>query len=402
MRRATTTTATAALLAVALTACAGGGPDVESDPEAALREAIAALGDYDGIELIASIDADEDALVAAAEGDLDGDDVRLLLDSEVVLRGVAADDDDEGQGQAEVVVALGGETVAELRAVDDQAVYVRLDPDAAAEALDDPDLRADLEDAISTLDDVGLGDVATTVRDGEWIRLTGLQQLADATGAEEPSEEEAADLRARLVGSLQRFLDEDVEVTYVGEEDPGERVTATTTASALAELLEEVTTAAGDLGGLAGDDLGFDPDEVGDDPVTVDVWLDRGRLSQVGVDLANLAEDGDGAPEGTFLLVRVEEFGGSVDAPSEATEVDLLQVFGQLLGGGFGGAPGGDGADGAAPDLDAEAPEADATDGDPLGGGCIPQEEIDAVTGGDPAAEAEVDAAVDAGLLEIC
>jgi hypothetical protein len=398
MRRATTTTATAALVAVTLSACGGGGPDVESDPEAALRDAVEALGDYDGIELIASIDADEDAMVAAADGDLDDDDVRLLLDSEVVLRAVVGDGEDE-QGRGEVLVDLGGETVAELRAVDEEAVYVRLDPDAAAEALDDPDLRASLEDAISTVDEFGLGDLATTIRDGEWVRLTGLQQFAEATGAEEPTEEEAADLRSRLVGSLQRFLDEDVEVTYVGEEDPGERVTATTTTSALAGLLEEVSAAAGDLGGLAGEDLGFDPDEVGDDPVAVDVWLDRGRLSQVGFDLASLAEDGDGAPEGTFLLVRVEEFSGSVDAPSEATEVDLLQVFGQLLGGGLGGATGTDG--GAAPGVDADAPEGEA-EGDPLGGGCIPQDEIDAVTAGDPAAEAEVEAAVDAGLLEIC
>jgi hypothetical protein len=398
MRRTSTTTAAAALLAVTLTACGGGGPDVESDPEAAVREAIEALGDYEGIELIASIDADEDALVASAEGDLDEDDVRLLLDSEVVVRAVVADDEG-GSGQAEVIVDLGGETVAELRAVDEEAIYVRLDPDAAAEALDDPDLRASLDDAISSVDEFGLGDLATTIRDGEWVRLTGLQQFAEATGAEEPTEEEAADLRSRLVGSLQRFLDEDVEVTYVGEEDAGERVTATTTASALAELLEEVTSAAGDLGGLAGEDLGFDPDEVGDDPVAVDVWLDRGRLSQVGFDLASLAEDGDGAPEGTFLLVRVEEFGGTVDAPSEATEVDLMQVFGQLLEGGLSGAPG---TDGAAPGVDADAPDAGEAEGDPLGGGCIPQDEIDAVTAGDPAAEAEVEAAVDAGLLEIC
>jgi hypothetical protein len=395
MRRSSTTTATAALLAVTLTACGGGGPDVESDPEGALRDAVAALGDYDGIELIASIDADEDALVAAAEGDLDDDGVRLLLDSEVVLRAVVGDGEDE-QGQGEVIVDLGGETVAELRAVDEDAVFVRLDPDAAAEALDDPDLRASLEDAISTVDEFGLGDLATTIRDGEWVRLTGLQQLADASGAEEPTEEEAADLRSRLVGSLQRFLDEDVEVTYVGEEDPGERVTATTTTSALAGLLEEVTTAAGDLGGLAGEDLGFDPDEVGDDPVAVDVWLDGGRLSQVGFDLSRLGEDDDGAPEGTFLLVRIEEFSGSIEAPDAATDVDLLQVFGQLLEGGLGGAPGAD----AGPD--AGAPDAGEADGDPLGGGCIPQDEIDAVTGGDPAAEAEIEAAVDAGLLEIC
>jgi hypothetical protein len=399
MRRTSTTTAAAALLAVTLTACGGGGPDVESDPEAAVREAIEALGDYEGIELIASIDADEDALVASAEGDLGEDDVRLLLGSEVVVRAVVADDEG-GSGQAEVIVDLGGETVAELRAVDEEAIYVRLDPDAAAEALDDPDLRASLDDAISSVDEFGLGDLATTIRDGEWVRLTGLQQFAEATGAEEPTEEEAADLRSRLVGSLQRFLDEDVEVTYVGEEDAGERVTATTTASALAELLEEVTSAAGDLGGLAGEDLGFDPDEVGDDPVAVDVWLDRGRLSQVGFDLASLAEQGEGAPEGTFLLVGVEEFSGSVDAPSEATDVDLLQVFGQLLGGAPGGGGGAPGGGGDAPDAD--APDAGETDGEPLGGGCIPQDEIDAVTGGDPEAEAEIEAAVDAGLIEIC
>jgi hypothetical protein len=394
MRCLRTTIATT-LVAVTLAGCGGGGADVEGDPEGALAEAFEALAEYDGIELIVGVDGDEDALATAAEGDLDDDDLQLLLESRIVLR---ATGQDAADAQGEVIVELRGEPVAELRFVPDQQLFVRLDADAAADAVGDADLAETLEDAVSTAEELGLGDLAAAVRSGAWIQLTGMDRFAEASGADtdEPSEAEAADVRQRLAGSLQRFLDQDVQVTYQGEEDAGERVTATTTRADLARLLEEVTSVAGDLGGLAGEELELDPDEVGDDPVELDLWLDRGRLSQVGFDLSNLAEDDEGAPEGTYLLVRVEEFGGSVDAPDEATEVDLLAVFGQLLGGGLGGAPGPDGGAATGDGVDEAEP------GDPLGGGCIPQDELDTLTGGDPEAEAEVAAAIDAGLIEVC
>jgi hypothetical protein len=394
--RCSRATTLATLVAVTLAGCDGGGTAVESDPAGALAEAVEALGEYDGIELIVGLDGDEDVLATAAESDLD-DDIQLLLGSRIVLRATGRDAAD---AEGEVIVELRGGPVAELRSLPGGQLFVRLDPEAAADAVGDADLAETLEDAVGTAEELGLGDLAAAVRSGAWIHLTGLDGFADATGAgtDGPAEAEATDVRRRLTRSLQRFLDQDVQVSHRGEEDAGERLTATTTRADLARLLGEVTSVVGDLGGLAGEALELDPDEVGDDPVELDVWLDRGRLSQVGFDLSNLAEDGEGAPEGTYLAVRVEEFDGTVDAPDAATDIDLRAILGQLLGGGLGGAPGA-GADGRA----ATADGADQTDlGDPLGGGCIPPDELDTLTGGDPEAEAEVDAAIDAGLVAVC
>jgi hypothetical protein len=408
--RSSTSAVTAALLAGSLAACSGGGPDVEQDPEAALEEAVGALADYDGIELVLGIDGDRDA-IAATDDDLDETQIDLILDSTVVIRAAG---DSEEDAQAEVLVDLAGERAFELRFLPEQQLFVRLDLDAVGRAVDDPSLVEQLDDATSAAEEFGLADLAGAVRAGEWVQLTGIEQLTEFAGgasgdtdgaSEEPTEEEVEDVRERLVAALQRFLERDVDVTYVGEDEVGERVTATTTQAALASLTEELSTIASDLSGVDGDQLGLDDaaPEGGDEPVEVDLWIDDGRLSQVGFDLGAVADDGESAPEGTFIVARIAEFDGSVGAPEESTEIDLFAIFGSLFGGGLPGLDGaapGDGAlgDGAADDA---APDDGAAEG-PLGGGCIPQAQLDELTGGDEAAEAEIQEAIDAGLIEVC
>jgi hypothetical protein len=51
-----------AVIALALTgvACDRGGTSVEDDPEQALREALEELADYEGIELLVQLSADDD------------------------------------------------------------------------------------------------------------------------------------------------------------------------------------------------------------------------------------------------------------------------------------------------------------------------------------------------------
>lgn len=392
------------LLATGLTACGGGGADVESDPKQALADAIEALGEYDGVEMLFSIDGDREALALAADGELDHETTELLLESTVLVRAAG---EDEADAQGEIVVSLRGQDSVEMRILPEERFFLRVDLDAIGEAIGEADLAADLDELVAAAEQFGLGEVAEVVRAGGWIELLGADQLTEMAGmpggTEEPSEEEIEDVRDQLVTTMQRFLDEDVEVEHMGDESAGERVRATTTEADLADLFDEVTTMLGDLGGIDAEALGGLPETSGsDDPVHIDFWLDGGELSQVGFDLGQLGDDG--APEGTYILVAIEEFTGSVEAPDDATQVDLMEVLGGLFGGpgGFTGME-----DGMEPGLEGEFDEGEFDEGDlegedPLGGECVPQEEIDELTGGDPELEAEFDMLLEMGVLEVC
>jgi hypothetical protein len=387
------------LLTTGLTACGtgDGGTAVEDDPKTALSEAVEALGDDDGIELTFAVDGDRDAIVAASDGEVTAEDADLVLDSSMVLRAAG---EDENDAQAEFVVNVGGADVVEVRIVPEQRFFARVDLDAIGDVVDDPGFAEGVDEAVAQAEAFGLGELATAVRSGDWIELKGVEQLtefAEGMSGEQPQEEELTeedveDVRARIVDALQRFLDEDVDVAYVGEESAGQRVTATTTQADLTGLFDEIAAVASDLGGVDPETLGADVPEASDDPVELDFWIADGRLSQVGFDLAQTDDSGD-MPEGTYMLAAVAEFDGSVEAPAEATEIDLFAIVGNVLGGAMGGdLGGGSGAD-------------DGTDGtgegDPLAQ-CFTEEELDEMTGGDEAARAELDAAIELGVIEVC
>lgn len=390
------------LLTTGLTACGnGGGTDVQEDPKTALSEAVEALGDYDGIELTFALDGDRDAIIAASDGEADAEDAELILDSSMVLRAAGESEDD---AQAEFVVNLGGADVVEMRVLPEQRLFVRVDLDAIGDVVDDPGFAEGVDEAFGQAEAFGLGEFATAVRSGDWIELKGIEQLTEfAEGMsgeqqqeEEITEEDVEDVRARIVDALQRFLDEDVALTYVGEESAGERVTATTTQADLLALFEEIATLASDLGGVDPEMLGADVPEAGDEPVELDFWIADGRLSQVGFDLAQADDSGD-MPEGTYMLAAIAEFTGSVEAPAEATEIDLFAIMGQFLG----GAMGGDLEGGFGMDEGTEGTEGTG-EGDPLGGECFTEEELDEMAGGDEAVRAELETAIELGVIEVC
>jgi hypothetical protein len=394
------------LLVTGATACAGDTTDANDDPRTALTEAIEALEDYDGIELGFGIDGDRDAIMAADE-EIDENTADLVLNSSVIVRAAG---EDESDAQAEVLVNLDEQQVLEVRVLPEQRFYVRVDLDAVATALDDPAIADGLDEAVGMAEMFGLGELATAVRAGDWVQLTGIEQLAEfASGAsgggdeDQPTEEEVEDVRERVVASLQRFVAEDVELTHVGEESAGERITATTTEGDLAGLFEEIATIASDVSGVDPADVGAEvpADADSDTPIDIDFWIDGGELSQIGFDLSQ-AEGEDALPEGTYLLVTIEEFTGSVDAPEESTEIDLFAIMGNLFGGGFGeGDLEGDGFEGEG--LEDEGLEDGAGDeGELPGGECIPQEQLDELFGGDEEAQAEIDAAIEEGFIEVC
>ena len=411
MRRHLAALGAATILAGSLAACSSDGgteADVESDPGAALQEAVSALGDFTGVELTMTIDGDASAL---AEDIGDEDDAQLLLDSALVLR---ARGESEADAQVQFVVDLGGTEVADIRFLPEQQLFFRVDLDAIGEVVDDPNFEQGLDEAVSGAEMFGAGDLATAVVNGDWVQLTGLEQFIEMAGnmagveQEEPSEEEVEDLQQQIVGALEDFLDEDVQVEYVGSEDAGERVRATTDGAALQELTEEITAIASEAGGV--DTPPIENGEIpADEEITVDAWIADGRLTQIGFDLGSVE---DGAPEGTSLLIAIDDFDGDVEAPEAATEFDLFGLLGSAMGGmggDLGEMPTDDGAtdDGAVDDSsvdDGAAEDGAAEDGagDPLGGECLTQEQLDDLVAQGAGTEEELQQAIDAGVLQVC
>jgi hypothetical protein len=397
-------------LTLAAVACDVGGAGVEDDPEGALRDALEELADYDGIELLVQLSADEATRAQMLrEGDLSEEDVELLLTASLLLQASGGDDED---GAAAFVLTVDDSAVAELRVLPDMELYLRLDLDRALDLVDDPEARQDVDELVAQAELIGLRDVAEAARRGEWIRVTGLEQLLNLFGATPPQaddvdEDEADELAEELSQAAVRFLDDDVEVTYVGSDDAGERVRATTSGAALRRFLEDVDRIVASSDTLAGanpqDLTGGFADIPDDAVVSLDAWISGGRLTQIAVDLSGFDEEGE--IEGELLLVvGIAEFTGSVDAPDDAVDVDLFGLIGGFMGG-FGGP--GMGAVEEDPFGD-DAFEDDAFDEGAFDEGafediCLSEEELDAMRSFlEPDQQAELDEAIEAGFIEVC
>lgn len=345
----------ALLLVAALLLGACGGGDVSDDPAAALREAVEALGDYEGLELRLQVRADDTARNALRDDGVEQSELDLVLNSSLRLRVTG----EEESSAVEVTAVLSGSEVLSLRFIDEDDLYLRLDFPALINALDDPLLREEAEELLEFAQFFGLEDVADAARTGRWLRVSGLQQLTDFLDAfdespapSEPSEADLEALAAELVESTVRFLDDDVTVTFVAEEAVGDRVRVSTTGPALERLLGDVVRSLGSLDlldGVSPDELlaeiSEDMRDVG--TVSVDAWLSGGRLVQIGLDANELADDtltGEPLAGELLLLIGIDEFQGEIEAPSDATELNLFSLLGGFAGGfdPFGADPFGD------------------------------------------------------------
>lgn len=358
MRRHTTRLwATLLVLVLTLGLAACDGESVEDDPRGALREAVMAFRDYGGIELTIGAQLDEAAQASARdEGDFTEQELALLTDSTLTVRGVEGEDD--AQGQSEFVVVVGDETVLTVRALADYELYALIDLPAIerlAESLDAGDgFQQSIAEFEQTAGLFGLGQVASAAREADWIRVAGIQQMVEMSeqeqsGGDEELDEADLEALAREVGErLLDFLeDEDVAVEHVGSEDVGERVRITATGEQLRELaldlLEPFDEVAGDAADATGTGMGTDelraeleegiPDDL---RVSLDAWIDDGELSQVAVDvfeLARAAETEEDVPDGEFLIaIGIAEFAGPVEAPDAEVTFDVFEIFGTMLG----------------------------------------------------------------------
>lgn len=351
--------ATAGLLVTACGGSGGGSLDVEQDPAKALSTAVQGISSSDGIEAVLSLDADADdiAALAADGGDELPDGVaELITNSNLRFRGKGTGTD----AQFEMALVLDGDEAFEMRVIGEE-IYVRADVEGLIERFDTTGTGlAEMQQGLAQMQGMGMDFLQPAV-EGEWLHLTGAQQVMEMmqgfAGGQMPDEAEVEKVGAEIEARLQTFFSNEVDVEYVGSEDAGERVRATATGDELLDLGDEIFALMGPLAaGFAG---GQDPAmamdqlraEVGADAakftLPIDMWIDGDRLSRVGFDViafASLNEELMGAdaepPAGLdklAIIVDLNEFGGGVDAPDGAVEVNLFELFGQFAGG-LGGA----------------------------------------------------------------
>jgi hypothetical protein len=358
--RRTLTLFAAAVLAFTAVACAD--QDVEEDPRSALRDAVMAFRDYSGIELTIGAELDEAAQASArSEGDFSEEQLALLTDSSLTVRGVEGDGDEDGQ--SEFVLVVGDETVLTVRALADYELYALIDLPAIERVADTLDAEGDFRQSVAEFEQMagmfGLGQVMSAARDAEWVRVSGLQQMVEMAEEETADEDQPdeADLEAlaREIGErLLDFLeDDDVQVAHMGSDDTGERVRITATGVQLRELAVDLVESLDDVAGVDPTGLGMQAPEVraeledaipDDVEISMHAWIDGGELSQVAVDVFDLARaaDADDVPDGEFLIaVAISEFGGPIEAPDTDVTFDVFEIFGAMMGdlGGLGGDP---------------------------------------------------------------
>jgi hypothetical protein len=418
----------AALLLVLVTACGGNETDeVAEDPQGALRDAVEAVGEWEGIALELRIEADEAGQQALlAEGEMTQEDLDLLLAGRVFA--TIANLDDPETSSFETRVVLDGNDVLELRVTEDERFFVRADLQAIGDASDDEITQEDIDELVGMAEMMGVGEAAQALAGSEWLELTGIEQLMALAGAQQDDAEQPDEAAAeRIAARTSAFVQEDVTVASVDSDDIGERVRATTDGASLRRFLDDVSAELDD-GGLidqaGGGELTSDlPDDA---VVSVDAWIEGGELRQIAIDLASLDEEMELDGE-VWLLVAMEEFTGSVAEPDDATTLDVFSLVGAFFGGGFGGGFEDDGFDDGVDDggvedeltveedlFDESTEEGfgeddgfdEGTDdgvGDEGATECITQEELDEMEQflGEEGL-AEIQNLIDVGVLEVC
>jgi hypothetical protein len=331
--------------ALLLAACGGdSGPDPAQDPKGALINAVKALGDS-GVTVGLSINSTPEDISLLSEGDMAPDQAQKLLDSSLTISTNGETEPENQQFELAANVA-GLENAVELKIVA-EVLYVRL---AVRELAAEFGADTSQLDAIAAQAPPGFEFLGPAI-EGQWLSMTGFSELAEQFGGlagtseeQAASEEEARQFADRVAEILQQSS----TVTNEGSDDTGEHLVATI---AIRDFYERVVDALGAFGGLADASLGQlpPPSEVPDQDISLDAWVDGGRLVQLEFDVTQLGDLPDSDfPEGvdTFALrLTFEEFGGDIEIPADTTPVDLTALMQGLMGGLGGGIPEGTGGD---------------------------------------------------------
>ncbi|MEU3660250.1 hypothetical protein AB0E77_10865 [Streptomyces sp. NPDC032940] len=218
--------------------------------------------------------------------------------------------------------------LVEYRLIGDYA-YVRADVDTIGRMMGSP-----LPAAQDLPPEAGaVGDVL----EGKWVKFSAKEmQEATAEGqgdeaAPAPAPSLDAKTQKKLMGALRGVVAREVEFKTADGDDGTEHVTATAPfRTLLTELLGEIRPLAKDL--PPGMELPTDKDlkDAPDTDVTADFTLKNGELTEVDLDLAELAENS--AVKKLGLTLRLSD-GTAPTAPAGATELNP----GELMEGFFAG-----------------------------------------------------------------
>lgn len=347
------TCAVLAVLALLLAACSG-DDGVAEDPEQALTDAVRALAGYEGYDVTLRAQVDDAALAAMQEhGDLDEDEARLLASSSLRVQMLADGASDPSTAEAAFALAFDDAPAVELRLTGGD-YFVRADAERFLTLVDDDDARAGFEGFVAEADELGFGELARAVQAGDWMQLVGLDQLVSMfsgmAGGLDPDSADTEELAGELGSILREFVAE-LEVAYVGSEEPGEHVRAVADAEATRRFLEAyfsaVFAAVPGAAAVPEEEMRQGIDEmVREVPdgleIPVEAWISGGRLVRVAVDVVEVARANGGEaelPEGVsqlLVLADIAEFSGGVEAPPEPVRIDLFELFGRAMGGAFG------------------------------------------------------------------
>lgn len=336
--------------ALLITACAGASRS--EDPKAALISAMENTGESEGLTFILSLESTVESLVAMSRADgagsgLEEEDAEKILASSITL---STKGSGEG-GSFEMVVNVAGEDDFEMKTID-KVLYFRADVEGLVETFggDPSDISASVEQAEAQ----GL-DFVRPAAEGEWLSIRGLEEAVQKMSGGTPP---PAPDQQQLIKDLTTSLEKTATVTSRGQDDLGEHLVVS---APLRDTYENFVEDFARLGRQLPLAQLPDASEVPDEEVTLDVWVDDDRVTQVRFDLiqvARLEPDGDEIPEDVeefAFLAEIEEFEDEIEVPQDAVAIDPQQIFG-LLGGLFMGGAGAQGGAVAPPpgDIGAE------------------------------------------------
>jgi hypothetical protein len=308
-------------------------------PRLAVREAAQSTFDEHRGRFTLSLVGDEADLAAllqppgargvpeSAEGD------RRFLDvlraSRIVVSLDGGDKESIEDDRFALNVDLGDvDRAVELRMVD-KKMYLRGDVAGMARLFEaEP---GDLAKLVDGARQAGLDFVAEAVA-GTWLSLDLAPLEAMAKGAAAERGGELPDMGAaqfsKLLEAVSSTFGEDVDVTRLGQEDAGQHYRLTVP---VRRVYERLVPALGQLFALPGMEALPPATEVPDRSVSLDVWTSDGRINRAELELGQFAPQ---PPAGRVALrVDVDKLDGDIKAPGDAVEVNVMQIFGQLMAG---------------------------------------------------------------------
>lgn len=325
---------TAFLIAGALLAgaCSDGGGASEEEaaenPKEALTEALEAFGEYEGVTMEMTIEANPEDLV---EADTPAEAAEALVNSSLTISGKGETPEDT---QAEVLVNIDGNEDAIAMRVIGSALYARAEVPELVETFGgDP---AEIDAMVSQASAMGFGFVQDIV-DGEWVGVEDVNEVTEQLGVPipTPDPEAAAALQDKFVA----ILEQNAEVTSEGSDDVGAHLVVSL------PLKETATELFDALESLSGAPAGAFPEEslaeVPDADIPIDVWVSDGRLVQIEADIIAImeavGEEDEDAPDEFAIRLAIDEFTDEVEAPDDFTPIDLGQILQGIMGGGMTG-----------------------------------------------------------------